>query len=280
MYNRIGAPALTGGSGEGVPVTVAEKGPHWRRFRTSGIPGHGSQPYGTENALVPLARAIARLEEHPPPVEITDEWRRFVEAWGPPGELAAALVDPDRIDAAIDELALDDIGFARWVHACTHLTISPNTLVAGIKANVVPDLAAAEIDIRTLPGQDTETVHDHFRKAIGPNVEEEIEIEALESTRATSSAPEGPLWNALEAGLAAVAPQARLLPALIPVATDARFFRPRGTVCFGIGLHDDRIGFGDFLTMFHGHDERVSERSVGLTTRLYAETLAAFDPRV
>ena len=279
LLTEIGAPALAGGSGPGVPVTVAEKGPHWRRFRTDGIPGHGSQPYGTRNALVPLARAIAALDEHPPPVVITSEWRRFVEAWGPPPSLAAALVDVDQIDSAIDEIALDDPGFARWVHACTHLTISPNTLHAGVKANIVPDRASCEIDIRTLPGQDAESVFDHFRKALGPDFEDEITIEEIESTRSTSSAPEGLLWDALEEALGSVQPQARLLPTLIPVATDARFFRPRGTVCYGLGLHDERIGFGEFLSMFHGHDERVSEESVGLTARLYAEAVASFNRR-
>ena len=43
-------------------VTVAEKGPHWRRFRTEGEPGHGSQPYATRNALVPLADADWELD--------------------------------------------------------------------------------------------------------------------------------------------------------------------------------------------------------------------------
>ncbi|MDX1691026.1 MAG: M20/M25/M40 family metallo-hydrolase [Acidimicrobiia bacterium] len=276
LLTEIGAPALTGGAGPGIPVTVAEKGPHWRRLRASGTPGHGSQPYRADNALLPLARAITRLDEHQPPVAITDVWRRFVAAWGPPRALAEALVDPDRVDAAIDELALDDPGFARWVHACTHMTISPNTLEAGVKANVVPDRAVAELDVRTVPGQDADSVHDHFRKAIGPGFDDDLDLDPIESTPASESPTDGPLWEAMETAIDRVAPGARLLPTLIPVATDARFFRPRGTVCYGLGLHDDRLGFGEFLSMFHGHDERVSERSVGLTARLYAAIVDDF----
>jgi len=274
LITEIAAPALGGGSAPGIPVTVAEKGPMWRRLRAAGVSGHGSQPHGSRNALVPVADAVRRLAESPPPAEITLEWRRFVEAWDPPAPLAASLLDPDRIDAAVDELALDDPGFARWVHACTHLTISPNTLYGGVKANVVPDLAVAEVDVRVLPGQDEASVLDHMRKAIGPRLAEEVAIEAMVAAPAGSSPPEGPLWKAIGAAAGSVAGEGvRLLPTLIPVATDARFFRERGTIAYGVGAFDERVGFGDFLSMFHGDDERVSEVSLGMTARLYAETL-------
>jgi len=82
LIGEIATPLLPGGRGQGLPVTVAEKGPMWRRLTTRGVPGHGSQPYGTSNALVPLADAVNRLAEAPPGAEITEEWRRFVTAWG------------------------------------------------------------------------------------------------------------------------------------------------------------------------------------------------------
>lgn len=273
LLTEIATPILRGRMGPGVPVTVAEKGPQWRRLRSRGTPGHGSQPYGSANALVPLADALARLGASPPAVAITPEWRAFVAAWGPPGNLEPDLLDPDRIDDAIDRLALDDIGLARWVHACTHLTVSPNVLHGGVKANVIPDVATAEVDIRSLPGQDEADVHDHFRKAIGPGFDD-MEYEVVEATNASGSAPTGALWDALDAALADLAPEAHLVPAMIPVATDARFFRPKGTIAYGIGLFDERIAFGDFLRMFHGHDERVSEASLGMTATFYDRVIA------
>jgi len=273
QLTEIGTPMLPGTTGNGLPVTVAEKGPHWRRLHGSGEPGHGSQPYGTSNALVPIAEAVARLGEHLAPAEITPEWERFVSAWAP--EDAGELLDPDRIDAAIDRIALEDVGLARWIHACTHLTISPNTLHAGMKANVVPDRAVAEIDVRTLPGQDRQDVDDHFRKAIGPGYDE-IEVEEMENTRASGSDPAGPLWEALDQARSEVGSETHLVPSLIPVGTDARFFRPKGTISYGVGLFDRRIAFGEFLRMFHGHDERVSVESLGLTANLLARTVTHF----
>jgi acetylornithine deacetylase/succinyl-diaminopimelate desuccinylase-like protein len=279
LLTEIGTPMLPRRTGPGLPVTVAEKGPQWRRLRASGTPGHGSQPYGTDNALVPVAEVVARLAASPAPVVISDEWRRFVEAWDP-GDIADDLLDPDRVDAAIDTLALDDMGLARWVHACTHMTVSPNVLTGGVKANVVPDSAEAEIDVRSLPGQDEADVDDHFRKVIGPDLEEQVEILTMEATAASGSGPDGPLWDALDDALRAIRPEARLVPSLIPVATDARFFRRRGTVAYGVGLFDDRVEFGDFLRMFHGHDERVSEDSLALTVQLLGSTVEGFGNRL
>jgi len=275
LLTEIGTPLLEGATGPGLPVTVAEKGPQWRVFRTSGTPGHGSQPYGAHNALVPMADALSRLAAAPPPAAITEEWRRFVQAWDPPNGLADELLDVDLVDDAIDRIAVGDLGLARWIHACTHLTISPNTVRSGVKANVVPDTASAEVDVRSLPGQDDTDVNDHFRKAIGPAFDE-LQVETIESTAANGSPPEGPLWDAIGAALAELAPAARPIPAMIPVGTDARFFRRRGTVAYGVSMFDRQVAFGDFLRMFHGHDERVSEESLGLTTEITRQTVERF----
>ncbi len=278
LLTEIGTPMLQGRTGAGLPVTVAEKGPQWRRVVGRGQPGHGSQPYAASNALLPVAEVVTRLAASPAPVVISEEWRRFVESWDP-GDIADDLLDPDRVDEAIDRLALDDVGLARWVHACTHLTISPNVLHGGVKANVVPDSAEAEIDVRSLPGQDAADVDDHFRKAIGPGLAEEVEIITMEATAASGSPAEGRLWEAIGAAAQALRPGTHLIPSLIPVGTDARFFRRRGTKAYGVGLFDERVRFGDFLSMFHGHDERVSEESLALTVALLGMTLDGFGQR-
>jgi acetylornithine deacetylase/succinyl-diaminopimelate desuccinylase-like protein len=49
-----------------LPVIVGEKGLYWCRLRISGTPGHGSQPYRTDNALVKAAQVVQRLHEFRP----------------------------------------------------------------------------------------------------------------------------------------------------------------------------------------------------------------------
>jgi acetylornithine deacetylase/succinyl-diaminopimelate desuccinylase-like protein len=272
LLTEIGAPMLRGTRGAGLPVTVAEKGPQWRRLGATGTPGHGSQPYRSDNALVRLAAAITRLASSPPPAHLTEEWHRFVSAWAPGADLESELLDPDRVDAAVERIAETDLGLARWIHACTHLTVSPNTMLAGVKVNVIADRAVAEIDVRSLPGQDEAAVDRYLRDAIGSD----IDAETVEATAAAGSPAEGRLWDALQGAIGEVVPGTHLVPAMIPVGTDARFFRPRGTIAYGVGLFDHQVGFGDFLRMFHGDDERVSEDSVGRTATLLDRVVTRF----
>jgi len=273
LLTEVGAPFLSGRQGPGLPVTVAEKGPQWRRLVAEGIPGHGSQPYGTRSALAPLARAAARLVDNPPPALITSEWERLVRDWAPEEPLQTRLLDAASIDDAIDDIARSDAGLARWIHACTHLTVSVNVIEGGVHTNVVPDFAEARIDVRALPGQDENDVDDHLRRVIGG---EDLRLERLEVTLPNGSLPEGPLWEAIADALEGVTGLRRLIPSLIPVATDARYFRRRGTVAYGVAVFDDRIPFGEFHTLFHGNDERVSEESLRLTVAHLAATVERF----
>lgn len=279
LLTEIALPSIPTALGPALPVTVAEKGPSWRVLRTAGTPGHGSQPYGTDNALVPLARAMVALADHPSPAAITDEWTAFVRGLSLDAGLTERLLDIDHVDGAIEELAAGDLGLARWAHACTHLTISPTILHAGTKANIIPDAALAEVDVRKLPGQDEASVDDHFRKVLGPDLYDEIDMEVKPPSPATGSTPDGPLWEAIADAAEGLSGSRKLLPCLIPVATDARFFRTDGVVAYGVGMFDDSLSFGDVLTLFHGNDERVSVASIDLTARLLARTVAAFATR-
>ena len=279
LLTEVAAPSFVTDSGTALPVTVAEKGPSWRRLATRGTPGHASQPYGTHNALAPLADAMSRLALHPTPVDITPEWRAFVSGLGLEDDLESRLLDVDRIDEAIEDLAIEDLPLARWVHACTHLTVTPSLFHSGTKSNVVPDGAEGHVDLRKLPGQDETTVDDHFRKVLGSDLYEQVSIEPVSESPASASVPGGSLWEAIADAAEELTGSRRLVPALIPVATDARFFRPLGTQAYGVGLFDGEITFGEMLSMFHGHDERVSERSLDLTTEILRVTLERFGVR-
>ena len=274
LLTEIAYPPVRTVTGPAYPVSVSEKGPFWRRLRSGGTPGHASQPYGTENALLPVARALSNLADAPLPVVITPEWRTFVEGLDLPDSEAVALTDPDLIDGAIEALFGDRPGFARYVHACTHLTVAPTVMRAGSKTNTIPDTALAEVDVRALPGQDARTVDEHLRKAIGADYER-LEVEPIADFQATATAPAGPLWAAVAGAIEDLTGSRRILPTMMPATTDARFFRARGTMAYGVGLFDDRVDFDEFLGMFHGNDERVSLDSLGLTAEVLARTIAA-----
>jgi acetylornithine deacetylase/succinyl-diaminopimelate desuccinylase-like protein len=222
-----------------------------------------------------MAAAISGLFDTQAPVAITPEWVTFVAGLGFPAGLASRLVDPDLVDEAIADLAVDDPGFASYAHAVTHLTISPNMLDAGVKANVIPDSAQAQIDLRALPGMDREFVDSHLRKAMGAAADR-IEIEPVADHPANVSTTANPLWQAIGDSVEQLQGHRRLLPMLMPVATDARFFRTKGVTAYGTGWFDDRVPFPEFLRLFHGHDERVSIESLHRTVQMLQAVISRF----
>lgn len=275
MLTEVAYPPVAHASEQVVPVATGEKGAFWSMLRSTGTPGHGSAPYRSDNALRKMVEAVHGIFTTEMPVMITHEWREFVDSLDLPDDLKAALTDPDQIDDALDHIAVDDLLFARYAHAVTHLTVSPNMLDAGMKANVIASRATANIDIRALPGIDRDFVDSYLFKAMG-SARDDIEIEPIQDFEATISPIGNPLWEAIADSVEELEGHRRLLPMMMNVATDARFWRKRGTVAYGVGLFDDRMDFSEMLALFHGHDERVSVQSVERTTQLYRELFARF----
>lgn len=272
VLTEIAYPPIDLGGGVRYPVSVGEKGPFWTHVHSAGTPGHGSTPFGAENALEPLVGGLAALFETPAMVGITDIWRNFVAGLDLDPNLESELLDPERIDDAIDRVNATDPRLATYLHACTHLTVSPNVIDGGVKANMIPDDAVAQVDLRAVPGQGRDDVDRFLEKAMG-RYADRLRLEPQADFEATESRAEGSLWEAIVDAHEDVVGSRAVVPTLMPASTDARFFRARGSVAYGVGLFDDRVSFPDFLSMFHGNDERVSVESVGLTVELLDRVL-------
>ncbi len=279
VLTEVAGPTLGTAKRQALPVTVAEKGPVWRTASVKGTAGHGSQPYARSNAVLTLANAFSKIGTADQPVGITEAWVDFVPYLDLGSELEKMLIDEDQIDAAIDLVAEDDQTLARWIHACTHMTLSPNVLDGGTKVNMIPDSAQGDIDIRLLPGQELADLDDHLRKVLGPELFEDLELEPVLDMAANSSPARGLLWDAIGDAAEIHLGTRQLAPTLTPVTTDARFFRERGIPAYGVGLFDDATSFPEMLAMFHGVDERVSANSVASTTRFLASVVTAFSER-
>jgi len=275
LLTEVAYPQPSNVAGAVVPVSIGEKGGFWSVLKSTGTPGHGSAPYGADNALRKMVEAVHGIFETPMPVTITDEWKVFVEALDMDDDVKAALTDPDRVDTAIDDLAVTDPLFARYAHAVTHLTVSPNMLDAGMKTNIVADKASTVVDIRALPGQDKAFIDSYLFKAMG-GARDDIDIVPVMEHDASVSTVGNPLWEAIADSVETLEGHRNLLPTLMNVATDARFWRQKGTISYGVGLFDDRISFSEMLALFHGHDEHVSVESVKMTTVLYEHVLDRF----
>ena len=275
LLTEVAYPPLQGAEGEMIPVSIGEKGPFWTVLRTGGIPGHGSAPYGADNALEKMSSALHGIFQSDTPVTITPEWREFVESLHIDAGLAQQLIDPERVDEAIDHLAVTDPTFARYVHAATHLTVSPNRMIAGTKTNTIADTARAEVDIRALPGTGRNDIDVYLNKAMG-SASDHVELEPVMDFDANFSTRPSDLWEVIADSVEAIEGHRRLVPAMMTVVTDARFWRAKGTIAYGVGLFDDRMAFSEMLALFHGNDERVSVTAVEKTLQLYVEILDRF----
>jgi acetylornithine deacetylase/succinyl-diaminopimelate desuccinylase-like protein len=266
LLTEIGGWSATGPDGvRRVAVSVGEKGIAWRRMRINGTPGHGSMPYGSDNALITAAEVVRRLVAYRPVPYVDELWRGQVEHMDLPDDVRAALVDPACIDEVLPRL---DPAMAKRIHACTHTTISPNVIHGGQKTNTIPDAIDLEVDIRTVPGTTGEDVDRYLNEALG-DLAKRVEIEALFNDVATKSPTDTPLWDGLRRQVQAIAPGTDLQPGIVVGGTDSRFFRGKGAVAFGAALFSPTVTAETFAGRFHGNDERIDVESLGLSTDLW-----------
>lgn len=252
-------------TGPKVTVTVAEKGVAWRRLRVRGTPSHGSAPWGSDNALVKAAEVVRRLAAYRPAPQISDAWRRHVEA-RMPDELHEPLLDPARVwDTCERHDGEQDV---RYWHACTHTTVAPTVARGGQKTNIVPDIVDLDVDIRTLPGETAEDVVKHLQAALG-DLYDQVEVSPLHSIDATSSPVDTHLWDCLERQTKALFPEAGIVPRLAVGASDAGWLRQKGTIAYGCGLMSPTLSEAEYFSRFHGNDERVDVTSLELSTSFW-----------
>ena len=224
-------------------IQTAEKGMAWLRLTARGTAGHGSmiQP---DNAVTELAETVARIGRHEWPVRLTPSAQAFLIA-------ACDALGLDFSPANVQEV-LGKLGpLAKMAGATVTNTANPTILNAGYKVNVVPQVAAAEVDGRFLPGREEEFLTE-LDSLLGPGVRREFVHHdvALETTF------DGDLCGAMTAALRAEDASARTVPYCISGGTDAKAFSRLGIRCFGFAplrLPADL----DFFGMFHGVDERV-----------------------
>jgi acetylornithine deacetylase/succinyl-diaminopimelate desuccinylase-like protein len=249
-------------------LIVAEKGSHWTRLRIKGVPGHGSMPYKSDNAVVKMSEVVRRIAAYRPPAVLHEVWMRFIDALGLPVAQRLALRTGPGLEIALGRMP---VATARMLHAFTHTTFSPNVAQGGVKTNIVPDRAEVAVDIRTLPGVDGSAVRAMLRDAIG-DLWDAVEIADEADNPATRSPIDTELSRVLANVSRRLVPGATTVPLLFIGATDARFFRRRGVTAYGYGLFSERRSLGDIAAMFHGNDERIDQESLRLMTDLWEGT--------
>jgi acetylornithine deacetylase/succinyl-diaminopimelate desuccinylase-like protein len=149
-----------------VGVQASEKVAYNVTVTATGQSGHGSLPR-PDNAVVHLAAAVAKLGTYQVPAQPSTIVLRYFEqlAKVEDDEVAKwmrALEQPERADLAVKHLG----ELSPMWNSMLRDTIAPTLLQAGVRVNVVPSEATANLNIRLLPGHSIEELMGQFTKIV------------------------------------------------------------------------------------------------------------------
>jgi acetylornithine deacetylase/succinyl-diaminopimelate desuccinylase-like protein len=153
-------------------------------------------------------------------------------------------------------------------------TVTPNVMHAGKKVNVIPGSGEAEVDVRTLPGTDQAALLAHLREVVG----DRATVEAVVTLPAVEASADAEIVGLMHDAIRAADPEATSVPMMITPGTDAKALYQLGIPCYGFAplrLDPDM----PFLSLFHGHDERVPVSALAFGLPVLGEVVARYVAR-
>jgi len=253
-----GGVVRSGGRAAQANIGTTEKEPRPIELVARGSAGHGSVPR-TDNALVHLSGALAKIAAWVPPLQISETtvaYFRTLSTLVPP-DVAARYRDVLSPDPKISGPA------AQWLlenepqhWSMLHTSLVPTIVEGGYRYNVIPSEAKAIVDVRLHPEEDQKTFLDRVRAVVNdPRVEVRWFRDPYRP--AGSSRLNTEAYTVLQTQLEAHYKTAAL-PTMGTGATDMAQVRSKGVQCYGIGpaidTEDAGKGFGA-----HSDQERILE---------------------
>jgi len=272
--NEVGGYSVTVGSRRFYTIQVAEKGIVWTRLRSTGTPGHGSMPHD-DNATIKLAAAVTALAEdqNRRTPRVVPAVRTFLEALGLEEVARLAETDPAAASAALTK-AIPEPVLRRSIDAMLRDTATPTVLRAGKKVNVIAGSGEAELDVRTLPGTDQAAFLEHLQQVVGSDAR----VEPVISLPAVEWPDDAEIVGLMTDALRAADPDGTPATMMITPGTDAKALMDLGIPCYGFApLRLDADV--PFLSLFHGHDERVPVSALAFGLPVLAEVVARYAVR-
>lgn len=219
-----------------------------------------------------LVEALSSIGEIPTPWRLTPTvaaYFRSLSAVKPPLDVKKKiLADPS---AWFDRPELGHL--PPGALALLRDTVSLTVIRAGETINAIPPTAAAELDIRLLPGSDPASFLAKLVETVGKSVEIEI---LLEGRPAPPSPVDTPLFSIIARAAREASPGSEVGPYVSAGSSDSRFFRERGIVAYG--FNPFLVNYYDGYTI-HGVDERIRARffasGVALMRRIVRDAATA-----
>jgi acetylornithine deacetylase/succinyl-diaminopimelate desuccinylase-like protein len=216
-----------------VGIQASEKVAYNVTVTATGHSGHGSLPR-PDNAVVHLAAAVAKLGTYEVPAQPSTITLRYFEQLSKiedddVAKWMRALEQPQRADLAVKHLGEES---AMW-NSMLRDTIAPTMLQAGVRVNVVPSEATANLNIRMLPGHSIEELMGQFTKIVNdPQIKFQLAPDSGEN--APPSDLNTPLYQTIERLTPLEFPGAIALPLLGTGATDSASLRLHKVQAYGL----------------------------------------------
>jgi carboxypeptidase PM20D1 len=232
-------------------IAIAEKGFLTVRLTAKGAGGHSSRP-PKETAVATLARAIVAITGDPFPLRVNGVVRAELEALAPKAPWMTRM----RVANLwlTEHWLATELAESPSAAAALHTTIAPTMLQGSPKANVLPQVAIARINLRIDPEMTTAEAVEHMKDAIG-DLPVTIEYEdRYEPIRASSTTSDG--WKAIAALARDLSGGAPVVPTLFTASTDSSRFPEvaRDIYRFSpVMVERDKLG-----KMMHGTNEHMT----------------------
>jgi acetylornithine deacetylase/succinyl-diaminopimelate desuccinylase-like protein len=240
-------------------VEAAQKGIHWMKITAQGRAGHGSM-MNDENAITALTEAVAKIGRHQWPQRYT---KTVLDLFREVARVTGKAFDEKDLRPLLKEIG----STARMIGATLQNTANPTMLESGYKANVIPGSASAVIDGRFLPGYEAE-LNETIRSIVGPD----ISIETISHDIALEVDFDSPLVQKMKASLLNHDPEGIPVPYLMSGGTDNKALSELGIVGYGFSPLQLPADL-DFMSLFHGVDERVPIEGIKFGVRVLADFL-------
>jgi acetylornithine deacetylase/succinyl-diaminopimelate desuccinylase-like protein len=236
-------------------VQAAEKVYQDFRLETRNPGGHSSRPI-RDNAIYHLADALGRLEKFEFPANLGEITRTYFErmaGFENDSRLAAAMrgvaqATPDR--QAVRLLSAT----SSYYNALMRTTCVATRLEGGHANNALPQLAAANVNCRILPGESPAQIKTKLEEAIA---DPKVSVAFVDEAKPSQPSPlTATIMQPLESISAAMFPGVTVVPVMGTGATDGLYLRNAGIPTYGV----EGIFYEMDDNRSHGRDERVGVR--------------------
>lgn len=228
---------------------IGQRGSLWLKLTAKGVSAHGSLcPYVGDNAITKLLQVITRL----------DQIKNIPAAYP---EILRPIMDDSK------KMAAAKLKKPGAENVLDHITVNVGTIRGGIKTNVVPDEAQAEIDIRIPIGITTAMVIEKLETIIKELGVTGISYEHPWRSEPNYTAVSAPIVETLSRNVREVS-GITLARTYQWASSDARYFRYAGIPTMQYGPSNTEG--------IHTYNETVDCADLIMAAKVYAGTILDF----